>query len=167
MKDGIKVYKDLKVWQKAVEVVCDVIELVDMLPPGPARDIIGKQILGSSTSVCANIAEGHSSGITREYNRILKIAYREAKETDNWLQVIQRSKKFAIPKIIAFARKTEKKNIEVIKMLSALKKSIKYLEVFSIMITSVILDNYKMYPISCILRPISGEVAEWSKAPAC
>jgi four helix bundle protein len=127
MKDQIKDYKDLKVWQTAVEGVCDIIELVDMLPPGPAREIIGKQILGSSTSVCANIAEGHSSGSTREYNRILNIAYREAKETDNWLQVIKRSKKFAKPRIIAFATKIENKNIEVIKMLSALKKSIKNL----------------------------------------
>ena len=127
MKEDIKDYKDLRVWQTAVEVVCDIIELVDMLPPGPAREIIGKQILGSSTSVCANIAEGHSSGSTREYNRILKIAYREAKETDNWLQVIKRSKKFAKPEIIAFATKIEKKNIEVIKMLSALKRSIKNL----------------------------------------
>lgn len=127
MKDEIKDYKDLKVWQKAVEVVCDIIELVDMMPSGPARDIIGKQMLGSSTSVCANIAEGHSSGITKEYNRILKIAFREAKETDNWLQVIKRSKKFAIPKIITLALKIEEKNIEVIKMLSALKKSIKKL----------------------------------------
>jgi len=86
MKNGIKDYKDLKVWQKAVEVVCDIIELVDMLPPGPAREIIGKQILGSSTSVCANIAEGHSSGITREYNRKLRkliIGYRSSKEVRN------------------------------------------------------------------------------------
>jgi len=86
-------YKDLKVWQKALEVVCDVIELVDMLPPGPASAVVGSQILGSSTSVCANIAEGHSSGTVKEYNRILRIAYRESKETDNWLQVIDRSKR--------------------------------------------------------------------------
>ena len=127
MSDKVRDYKDLKVWQKALKVVCDVIELVDILPPGPASEIIGKQIVGSSTSVCANVAEGHSSGSTREFNRILKIAYREAKETDNWLQVIKNSKKFAKPRVVTFAQKIEANNFEVIKMLSSLKRSIKSL----------------------------------------
>ncbi|UCG93302.1 MAG: four helix bundle protein [candidate division WOR-3 bacterium] len=127
MNNKVTDYKDLKVWQKALEVVCDTIELVDMLPSGPAREIIGKQILGSSTSVCANIAEGHSSGSSREYNRILKIAYREAKETDNWLQVIKTSRKFNKPNIVKFAKKIEFNNLEVIKMLSSLKKRIQNL----------------------------------------
>ena len=127
MSDKVRDYKDLKVWQKALKVVCDVIELVDILPPGPASEIIGKQIVGSSTSVCANVAEGHSSGSTREFNRILKIAYRETKETDNWLQVIKNSKKFAKPRVVTFAQKIEANNLEVIKMLSSLKRSIKSL----------------------------------------
>jgi len=125
MRNKIVDYKDLKVWQKALEVVCDVIELVDMLPPGSASTIVGNQILGSSTSVCANIAEGHSSGTAREYNRILRIAYRESKETDNWLQVIKTSKKFASPKIVAFALNIEAKNIEGMKMLSGLRRKLK------------------------------------------
>jgi four helix bundle protein len=127
MADKIKDYKNLKVWKKALGVVCDITELVDMLPPGPASEIIGKQILGSSTSVCANIAEGHSSGSSKEYNRILKIAYREAKETDNWLQVIKTSRKFAKVSVIEFTKKIEAKNLEVIKMLSSLRKSIQNL----------------------------------------
>jgi len=127
MYNKITDYKDLKVWQKALEVACEIIELVDVLPPGPASEIIGKQILGSSTSVCANIAEGHSSGSSREFNRILKIAYREAKETDNWLQVIKKSRKFNKPNIIKFAKMIELDNLEVIKMLSSLKKSIQNL----------------------------------------
>ncbi len=68
MGDNIKDYKDLKVWRKAIEVVDKIIYLVDVLPTGSAGNIIGKQILGSCTSVCANIAEGHSSGGSREFN---------------------------------------------------------------------------------------------------
>ena len=123
----IKDYKDLKVWQKALKVINKVIELVDLLPTGPASKIIGEQIIGSSTSVCGNIAEGHSSGSSREFNRILKIAYREAKETDNWLQVIKHTKKFAKPEIIRFAAEIENDNLEVIKMLYSLRKSIQNL----------------------------------------
>jgi len=124
MGDKIKDYKDLKVWQKALSVIDKVIELVELFPSGPASNIIAKQILGSSTSVCANLAEGHSSGSSREFNRILKIAFREAKETDNWLQVIKKSRKFAQPRIIERAQIIEQENIEVIKMLRSLKKSI-------------------------------------------
>ena len=127
MSNKIRDYKDLRVWQKALEVVCDVLELVDMLPAGSARDVISKQITGSSTSVCANIAEGHSSGSSREFNRILKIAFRETKETDNWLQVIKTGKKFAKTKIISFAQKIENNNIVVLKMLSSLRSSIEKL----------------------------------------
>ncbi|MBE0433538.1 four helix bundle protein [candidate division WOR-3 bacterium] len=117
-------YKDLKVWQKAIEVVCDITKLVNLLPSCPASEIIGKQMLGSSTSVCANIAEGQSSGTSREYNRILRIAYREAKETDNWLQVIMRIRQFSEPAIVALAKEIEVKNIEVVKMLSGLRRTI-------------------------------------------
>ncbi len=125
VKEVIKDYKDLKVWHKALEVVCDIIELIDLLPPGSAKKVIGEQIIGSSSSVCSNIAEGHNSGSSREFHRILKIAFRQAKETDNWLQVIKRSRKFAEPKIVGFADRIEARNLEVIKMLASLKESIK------------------------------------------
>ena len=120
----IKDYKDLRVWQKALEVVCDVIDLVDALPAGPASKVIGRQIIESSTSVCTNTAEGHSSGSSNEFNRILKIAFREAKETDNWLQIIKTSKKLAQKEIIRLAENIEEKNIIVLKMLVSLRKSI-------------------------------------------
>ena len=141
MENKVVDYKDLKVWQKALEVVCDVIELVEMLPSCPASTIVGGQIPGSSTSVCANIAEGHSSGTAREYNRILRIAYRESKETDNWLQVIKRSRKFAKSGIISLTQEIENKNVEVVKMLSSLKKDSK----------SISIDDsnaYCLYPVS-------------------
>jgi len=120
----IKDYKDLRVWQKALDVVCDVIDLVDALPPGPASVVVGRQIIASSTSVCANIAEGHSSGSSKEFNRILRIAFREAKETDNWLQVIQKSRKFAQKKVLSLVQDIEEKNVVVLKMLVSLRKSI-------------------------------------------
>lgn len=127
IEEKIKDYIDLKVWQKALKVINKMVELVDMLPPGPTSKIIAEQIIGSSSSVCGDIAEGHSSGSSREFNRILKIAYREAKETDNWLQVIKHTKKFAKPEIIRFTDEIEKDNLEVIKMLYSLRKSIQNL----------------------------------------
>ncbi|MCX7785786.1 MAG: four helix bundle protein [candidate division WOR-3 bacterium] len=120
----IKDYKDLAVWQQALQVASEIVDFIDLLPPGPATELIGKQIIRSSTSVCANIAEGHSSGSSKEFNRILKIAYREAKETDNWLQVIKKVKRYDKPVIINTVNKLESDNLAVIKMLSALRKKI-------------------------------------------
>jgi len=67
--------------------------------------------------------EGSSAGSIKEYCRILKIAFREAKETDNWLQVIKKSKKFARSNIIAQVELIESDNTEVIRMLFSLKKA--------------------------------------------
>lgn len=127
MNNKIRDYKDLIVWQKAFDVVDKLIDFVDILPHGPASEIISKQILGSSTSICANIAEGHSSGSSKEFNRILKIAFREAKETDNWLQIIKKNKKYSKPSIIKLATEIESDNLEVIKMLYSLRKRIENL----------------------------------------
>ncbi len=120
----IKDYKDLIVWQKALQVVSEIVDLIELLPQGPATDIIGKQVTSSATSICANIAEGHSSGSSKEFNRILKIAYREAKETENWLQVIKRVKKYNKNLILNTVNKIKSDNLVVIKMLSSLRKKI-------------------------------------------
>ena len=121
MNGKVRDYKDLNVWRKALDVISEVLQLVEMFPPGPASRVVGEQMIRSSTSVSANIAEGQSSGSNREFNRILRIAYREAKETDNWLQVIRVSRKLAAPEILALVSSIEDKNIEVIKMLSGLR----------------------------------------------
>jgi four helix bundle protein len=121
----IKDYKDLKVWQMALEVACDVIELVEALPPGYARDVISRQVIDSSASVCANIADGHSSVSNRVFSRILKIAYGKAKETDNWLSVIKNSKKTATSQAVERADKIIGKNVIVLKMLNSLIARIK------------------------------------------
>lgn len=121
----IKDYKDLKVWQMALEVACDVIELVEALPPGCARDVISRQMIDSSASVCANIADGHSSGSNRVFSRILKIAYGKAKATDTLLHLVKHSKKLAADGIIDHAEKISVKNVVVLKMLHSLQAKIK------------------------------------------
>jgi len=120
----IKDYKDLIVWQKALDVISEIIDLINLLPSGPVTEIISKQIISSSTSVSANIAEGHSSGSSKEFNRILKIAYREAKETDNWLQVIKKVKKYNKINILNAVDKIESDNLVVTKMIAGLRKKI-------------------------------------------
>jgi hypothetical protein len=51
-------YRKLKVWQKAHKVALDIIELLKEVPNQPGLDRIVDQIVGSASSVGANIAEG-------------------------------------------------------------------------------------------------------------
>ena len=55
----IKTFRDLIVWQKAHEMDLRVIELVSAFPRGQPFWVIGDQLLHSSTSISANIAEAH------------------------------------------------------------------------------------------------------------
>lgn len=121
----IRDYKDLKVWQMALEVACEIIDLAEELPAGYARDVISRQMIDSSASVCAHIADGHSSGSDRVFSRILKVAYGKAKATDTWLHLIKSSKKLAADGIVDRADRISAKNVTVLKMLHSLQAKIK------------------------------------------
>lgn len=54
-------------------------------PKKKAADIIANQILRSSGSTSANIAEGHGRHKGREYEHYLIIARGSLTETENWL----------------------------------------------------------------------------------
>jgi len=120
----IKTFRDLIVWQKAHEMDLRVIELVSSFPREQPFWVIGDQVLRASTSISANIAEGHSSYRGKEYGRFLSYALRSAYETENWLLKLQDSH------ILRQRVKTESVkiifdlNIEIIKMLTTLLKKI-------------------------------------------
>ncbi len=118
-------YRRFKVWQKAHKVALDIIELVEPLPNKPGLNRIIDQIIGSATSVGANIAEGSNSRSGKEYIRYLEIALRSATETDNWVQICKDSKiikKFLDLNLLA---RIESANIETIKMLVKMIGSLK------------------------------------------
>jgi four helix bundle protein len=118
-------YRRLKVWQKAHQVALEVIELVKVLPNQPGLNRIIDQIIGSATSVGANIAEGSNSRSGKEYIRYLGIALRSATETDNWIQICKDSQilnKFLDSHLLS---RIESANIESIKMLVVMIRSLK------------------------------------------
>ena len=100
------------------------IELASVLPKKPGMGRLADQFLGAVSSVGANIAEGHSDYKGKQFPRYLRIALGSAYETDNWIQVLKDSSLLE-----QFVRKEkldelEELNIEVIKMLHILIKSI-------------------------------------------
>ena len=84
-KPQIKTYRDLIVWQKAHVLAKKVLAICRNFPKTEEAKIIRTQLIRSSTSVPANIAEGFGGNKGKVFQNSLSIARREAGETDYWL----------------------------------------------------------------------------------
>src|SRR5262249_12565593 len=120
----IKTFRDLVVWQKAHDMDLRVIELVTSFPRAQVFWVIGDQLLRASTSISANIAEGHSSYRGKEYGRFLSYALRSAYETENWLLKLEDSSVLRQRVNVESVRTIAALNTEIIKMLTVLLKRI-------------------------------------------
>lgn len=69
----IKSYKDLLVWQKSMDLVCEVYRLVKFLPKEELY-ALSSQMRRSSVSIPSNIAEGQQRHSTKEFVNYLSIA---------------------------------------------------------------------------------------------
>jgi four helix bundle protein len=69
----IRTFRDLEVWQRAMDLVKAAYALTGKLPQHE-RYGLASQIQRAAVSVPANIAEGHARDSTREYLRFLSIA---------------------------------------------------------------------------------------------
>lgn len=113
-------YRDLKVWQVNQECIRAAIRLMEEMSQSYAVQHIAKQLFRSISSVGANIAEGQSSYEGKEFARYIGIALRSAIESDHWLATLENLGL----KQADVIKKLEADNIETIKMLKGLKKSI-------------------------------------------
>jgi four helix bundle protein len=123
----IKTFRDLIVWQKAHEMDLRVIELVAAFPRLQPFWVIGDQLLRASTSISANVAEGHSSYRGKEYGKFLGYALRSAYETENWLLKLQDSPILRKHVNLEAVQAIAGLNTEIIKMLTTLSKKIDHL----------------------------------------
>ena len=78
-------FTDLIVWQKSHRLFLDIVEDVERFPRKKAADIITGQVLRSSGSISANIAEGNGRHKGKEYEHYLIVARGSLTETENWL----------------------------------------------------------------------------------
>ena len=69
----ISSYRDLKVWQKGMDLVIESYQLTEKLPRPELYGLVS-QIRRAAVSIPANIAEGHGRYHTREFLRHLSIA---------------------------------------------------------------------------------------------
>jgi four helix bundle protein len=110
-------FRKLRVWQEARRLSFATAKAIDSLR-GEAVSIVRKQLLRSTFSIQANIAEGSSKKSDREFARFLRIALGSSTESANHLIVLHDLE--AIDDDVFTA--LEKRQETVGKMLSGLEK---------------------------------------------
>ena len=70
---SVRNYKELLVWQRAMELACEAYAVTGRLPKEEMY-ALGDQTRRSAISVPSNIAEGYGRNSTRDYVRFLSIA---------------------------------------------------------------------------------------------
>ena len=75
---GIQSYKDLLIWQKGIEIVVLVYQLISDFPKDELY-ALSSQIKRSAVSIPSNIAEGYGRQSTQSYIQFIKIAARNYK----------------------------------------------------------------------------------------
>ncbi|MBI5530488.1 MAG: four helix bundle protein [Candidatus Doudnabacteria bacterium] len=79
-------YKELVVWQKAIELVKEVYNICRQLPK-PEQFILVSQMIRAAISIPANIAEGWGRNHKVEFIRFLNISYGSSTELETHLIV--------------------------------------------------------------------------------
>lgn len=75
--------------ERLYRLALEIIKIVDKLPKKTLTYSIGKQIIDSSTSACANALEARSARSPKEFISSFSISLKEAKETSLWLRFLK------------------------------------------------------------------------------
>jgi len=89
MSGEIKSFRDLIVWQKAMDLTELIYAIVKKFPPDE-RYALSSQIRRAAVSVPSNIAEGYGRRSTKDYLRFLQIALGSAYELETQLDLTSR-----------------------------------------------------------------------------
>lgn len=109
----VKTYKDLIVWQRAMELVVEIYALTEQFP---REEIYGltSQMRRAAVSIPSNIAEGRSRGTKKDYRQFLIIAYGSGAELETQVEI---AKRLSLNKKISY-NKVDSLLLEVVKMLN-------------------------------------------------
>lgn len=77
----------------SVEFAVEIIEFAELLEE-KRKFVIANQLLKSGTSIGANVREAQNAESKIDFIHKIKIAAKEADETDYWLELCQKSKKY-------------------------------------------------------------------------
>jgi len=87
----VKDYKDLKVWQKGIEIVDKIYSITDGFPKSELYGLVS-QMTRASVRIPSNVAEGFARHHTKEYKQFLYISLGSCAELDTQLVIANRRK---------------------------------------------------------------------------
>jgi four helix bundle protein len=117
---GILSYRDLKVWQFGLKLVCLVYEITSKFPKAEVYGLTS-QIQRAAVSVPSNVAEGHARDSSREFLHFLSISLGSLAELETQLVIALQLKYVDNAALDPVLDKCD----ELGKMLRALQKSLK------------------------------------------
>jgi four helix bundle protein len=88
MSEKIKSYRDLQIWQKAVELAVHIYRITESFPKSEMYGLTN-QMRRAAVSIASNIAEGHSRS-QAELSRYLTIARGSLAELETQLEIALR-----------------------------------------------------------------------------
>lgn len=115
----IKSYRDLNVWQRAMDLSEQVYKATKQFPKEEVFGLIS-QIRRASVSVPSNIAEGHARNSTKSFLHFLNIARGSLAETETQIILAQRFKYISPENAAKILEHAD----EVSRMLSGLRRSL-------------------------------------------
>ena len=116
---ALQSYRELRVWQEAMDLVTEVYKLVQSLPKSEIFSL-GDQLRRASVSIPCNIAEGFGRQHTREFVQFLAIAKGSLSELETQVLIAQRLEYTRDETAAALLARTE----SVGRMISALRTSL-------------------------------------------
>lgn len=82
-------YKELKVWQKSIDLVDEIYRVTKPLPKSEMYGL-ASQMQRAAVAIPSNIAEGYGRNHRKEYLQFLGIAYSSASELETQLVIFSR-----------------------------------------------------------------------------
>jgi four helix bundle protein len=83
---AVKCYRDLIVWERSLELTCEVYRLTDRFPAGE-RFALTIQMRRAAASIASNIAEGHERHSRADFRRFLSMALGSLAELETQLEL--------------------------------------------------------------------------------
>ncbi len=119
MKSNIVTYKDLLVWQRAMDLVVMIYELTNNFPADERFGLIS-QMRRCAISIPLNIVEGRRRGTRLDYAHFLRIAYGSGAELETQIEISRRLKYVDLEK----SQLAEASLFEIMKMLNVMLRSL-------------------------------------------
>ena len=120
MQQEIHSYKNLIVWQRAIDLVIAIYELTEKFPKEEVYGLTS-QMRRAAVSIPSNIAEGRYRGTRKDFIQFLRIAYSSGAELETQITI---AKKLSRTATLDYTT-TESLLLETMKMLNKMLSNLK------------------------------------------